>query len=580
MLASLMHFAIIPNIHPILVHFTIALFSVSFILHAIYYFGMQKYAKTKLISEIEIVARWCLWLTIFFSTLTVLAGLYAYYTVPHNEAGHIAMGIHRNSAFISFSLILITGIYSILQFITHRKISLITLILLGITQISILITGYLGSEVVYRYGIGVIPAQTSEMMIGHSHHHEEEDTTAHTDENMSDMKMDSMDAPHEHKANNDPEDNAKKVPLYWIDTMEPTVHYNKPGKSAMGMELIPVYSKPTTSTDLKNTITLPRAYIDNLGVVSVPVMSGNLDNSINTYAYVEPAETNIAYVTVYANGWVRKLLVRSVGSPIKKGQLLAQIYSPIIINAEEEYLMANQSGNKVLAAAAIKKLTAFHVSTMQIQQLQQTHTASQLINIYAPQNGIVSELNVRDGDYVTPETKIFNVVDLSSVWLIAAVFEKQAKWLKVGNTAIAKFAAYPDKVWTGRVEYIYPQLDAQTRSLKARLRFDNPELLLKPNMYGNIIIATKPTLGSLSVPSQAIIHDAGGNRVIVALGKGVFQVRKVTLGEETNGIVEVLSGLNLGENVVKSGEFMLDSDASLNAASDRIDSSSPALKGN
>jgi membrane fusion protein, copper/silver efflux system len=129
-------------------------------------------------------------------------------------------------------------------------------------------------------------------------------------------------------------------------------------------------------------------------------------------------------------------------------------------------------------------------------------------------------------------------------------------------------------------QYIYPELDAKTRSLKARLRFNNQDLSLKPNMYGNIIISTKPTLGSLSVPSQAIIHDATSNRVIVALGNGLFQVKKVKLGEETNGRVEILSGLNLGENVVKSGEFMLDSDASLNASSDRINSSQTAIKGN
>jgi uncharacterized membrane protein len=446
-------FIIIPNIHPILVHFTIALFSISFIFYSVHYLGRNKYTKSKLIHEVEILARWCLWLTIFFSFSTVLAGLYAYYTVPHSEAGHIAMGIHKNSALISFSLILITGIFATLQFITHRKISLITLTLLGITQISILITGYLGAEVVYRYGIGVIPAQTSAMMIGHNHHHDKknEDDTAHATESMSGLEMDSMNASHEHITNKKNEDNVNKVPIYWIDTMEPTIHYNKPGKSAMGMELVPVYSKPTT--ELKDTIRLPQSYIDNLGVVTAPVLSSSLDNSINTYAYVEPAETNIAYVTVYTSGWVRKLLVKSVAATVKSGQLLAQIYSPIIINAEEEYLMANQSGNKILAAAAIKKLNAFHVSEIQIKQLQQTHVASQLINIYAPQNGIVSELNVREGDYVSPETKIFNIVDLSSVWLIAEVFEKQVKLLKIGNTAIAKFAAYPGKTWTGKVEY-------------------------------------------------------------------------------------------------------------------------------
>jgi Cu(I)/Ag(I) efflux system membrane fusion protein len=584
-IATVKSFAIIPNIHPILVHFTLALVSISFLMHVLEYVVKRLNPKNALGVEFGIVARWCLWLSMGFVILTGLAGLNAYYTVPHDEAGHAAMQTHKTAAIVSFTLILLVGIISIWRFKHKEKPSMVFIVLLFITQLSVIATGYLGAEVVYRYGIGVIKAQTPDMMTGHEHHHhddEKEATSGHKDDDMAGMKMDGMDMSHEHesKDEDDNKDNANKVPSYWIDPMEPTVHYNKPGKSAMGMELVPVYPKPANISQLKNTITLPQAYIDNLGVATTPVTSSNLDNPIITYSYVEPAETNIAFITVYANGWVRNLPVRSVGATIKKGQLLAQIYSPTIINAEEEYLMALQSDNKILAAAAIKKLGSFHVANTQIQQLQKTHTVSQLINIYAPQNGIVNELNVREGDYVAPGTKLFNIVDLSSVWLIAAVFEKQTQWLKVGNAAIAKFAAYPDKSWQGTVEYIYPQLDAQTRSLKARLRFDNPGLLLKPNMYGNIIIATSPKLGSLSIPSQSVIHDTNGNRVIVALGKGVFQVRKITTGEETGGRIEILSGLSLGESVVKSGEFMLDSEANLSAASDRMDDSTASTAGN
>lgn len=364
-----------------------------------------------------------------------------------------------------------------------------------------------------------------------------------------------------------------KIPLYWIDPMEPGVHYAKAGKSAMGMELVPVYPKTKDNDQPKNSIKIPQGYIDNLGVVTAPVINSNITNQISTYAYVESNESKIAYITSYTNGWVRNLIVKNSGATVKKGQLLAQIYSPTIINAQQEYLMAIQSDNKLLAMAALKKLNTFHVSDTQIQQLQKSKAINQLINIYAPQNGIIAELNVREGDYVTPETKLFNVLDLSSIWLIASVFEKQSQWLKVGNAAVAKFAAYPDKSWQGTVEYIYPQLDPQTRTLKARLHFDNPGLVLKPNMYANIIIATSPKLGKLSIPEEAVIYDVNGNRVVVALGNGLFQVRKITIGEETNGQVEVLSGLNLGELVVKSGEFMLDSEASLNSAIDKLDSS-------
>jgi membrane fusion protein, copper/silver efflux system len=586
MLTSLKQFSIIPNVHPILVHFTIATVSISFIFHTFYLLGSYRYKRSNLLNEIGVVARWCLWLAGLFSILTVLAGLHAYYTVLHDEAGHLAMQTHKNSAIISFVLILLATTISIGQYRRKSEPNYLLLLILFITQISVLTTGYLGGEVVYRYGIGVIKAQTPDMQLSHNHHHgnkSSEQHDGHDMSNMAGMDMSHMEMGHDHenhaeehemKPAQDNQNNTSnvKTPLYWIDPMEPAVHYAKPGKSAMGMELVPVYSKPKDDNQPKNSIKLPQGYVNNLGVVTVPVINSNITNQISTYAYVESDENKIAYVTSYTNGWVRNLVVKSTGTQVKKGQLLAQIYSPTIINAEQEYLMAMQSNNKLLADAAFKKLNTYHFSEVQIKQLQQTKTVSQLINIYAPQMGIISGLNVREGDYVTPETKLFNIVDLSSVWLIASVFEKQAQWLKIGNAAIAKFAAYPDKTWQGTVEYIYPQVDPQTRSLKARLRFDNPSLMLKPNMYGNITIATSPKLGKLSIPEEAVIRGTNGNRVIVALGNGVFRVRKITLGDETNGQIEVLSGLNSGESVVKSGEFMLDSEANLNSAVDKIDS--------
>lgn len=576
MLNILKQFAIIPNIHPILVHFTIATVSISFIFHLLYVFGNTK-LNNKWLDEIGIVARWCLWLAGFFSILTVLAGLHAYYTVLHDEAGHEAMQIHRNSAIISFVLILLTSTLSIVQYRKNLKPTYTLLGLLFLTQLSVLGTGYLGAEVVYRYGIGVIKAQTPDMQLNHNHHHGGKTSEQSHKHDMN--KMDGMDMDHEHgdedhdKKETHSDSSNNKTPLYWIDPMEPSVHYAKSGKSAMGMELVPVYPKSgaETSSQPANSIKLSQGYIDNLGVVTVPVTNGSMDNPISTYAYVEPDENKITYVTFYANGWVKHLLVRSKDTLVKKGQLLAQIYSPTIINAEQEYLMASTSNNKLLENAAVKKLNSLHVSSTQIEQLQRTKNVTQLINVYAPQNGIVAELNVREGDYITPETKIFNIVDLSSIWLIAQVFEKQAKWLKIGNPAIAKFASYPDKVWRGTVEYIYPQVDTQTRSLKARIRFDNPNLILKPNMYGNITIATAPTTDKLSIPEEAVIRYPNDNHVIVALGNGVFQVRRVTLGDEINGQIEILSGLTLSERVVKSGEFMLDSDANLNVAVDKLD---------
>lgn len=301
--AMFKNFTIIPNIHPLLVHFTIALVSISFLMYVLEYTIRRLYPNNIIGIEFAIVARWCLWLSMIFIILTGLAGLHTYYTVPHDEDGHAAMQIHKNSAIISLTLVLLIGILSILQFKNNKKPNLAFIVGLFITQFAVMITGYLGAEVVYRYGVGVIKAQTKDMMQGHSHHksmpnmpgmsdddhdHDKNETaTDHQDHDMAGIKMDGMDMSQGHENKEDNKGTAKKVPLYWIDSMEPTVHYSKPGKSAMGMELVPVYPKPATTSQLKNTITLPQGYIDNLGVVTAPVISSNLANPISTYAYVE-----------------------------------------------------------------------------------------------------------------------------------------------------------------------------------------------------------------------------------------------------------------------------------------------------
>ncbi|MBI2787033.1 MAG: DUF2231 domain-containing protein [Legionella longbeachae] len=293
MLTSLKQFSIIPNIHPIFVHFTIATVSISFIFHIFYLLGSYRYKRSTLVSELGIVARWCLWLAGLFSILTVLAGLHAYYTVLHDEAGHLAMQTHRNSAIISFVLILLATTISIGQYRRKSEPNHLLLLILFITQISVLTTGYLGGEVVYRYGISVIKAQTSDMQLSHNHHHDNKTSEQSANQKMNGMDMSKMDMGHDHenndKTNEDKTQNTpnNKAPIYWIDPMEPNVHYAKPGKSAMGMELVPVYSKPKDDNQPKNSIKLPQGYVNNLGVVTVPVVSSNLANQISTYAYVE-----------------------------------------------------------------------------------------------------------------------------------------------------------------------------------------------------------------------------------------------------------------------------------------------------
>lgn len=365
----------------------------------------------------------------------------------------------------------------------------------------------------------------------------------------------------------------QKKPLYWVDTMEPTIHYPAPGKSRMGMELVPVYPEENQDGN-QSSVRISPTVINNLGVRTARVSRGTLAKRIETVGYVEPNENKISHIHTYADGWVKKLVVKTVGEPVKSDQVVMQLYSPMLVTAQEEYLIALGSHNQSLIDASYKRLQAFHIPEKQIQQLKITKKSSQLIDIYPHQDGVVTELNIREGMRVTPDTEMMSIVDLSSIWMIAQVFEEQANWIKVGDFAEARLSAFPDKIWKGTVEYIYPQVDPTTRTLKVRFRFNNPDGILKPNMYADISLLLEPKANVLSIPLEALIQSSQGNHVIVKLNDGQFQARAVKTGIESGNQVEIISGLKMGESVVTSGQFLIDSETNLKAGFDRIEGDS------
>jgi len=362
----------------------------------------------------------------------------------------------------------------------------------------------------------------------------------------------------------------EKKPMYWIDTMEPNIHYPGPGMSRMGMELVPVYPEQG-QTEGVSTVRISPAIVNNIGIRITPVVQGPLARRIETVGYVEPNENKISHIHTYAEGWIKKLYIKAVGDVVKEHQIILQLYSPVLVNVQEEYLIALASGNQSLINASYKRLQAFHISEEQIQQLKTAKKVSQLIDIYPHQDGVVTMLNIREGMHVNPDTEMMSIVDLSNIWMIAQVFEGQSNWVKVGESAEARLSAFPGKIWKGEVDYVYPQVDPVTRTLKVRFHFNNPDGTLKPNMYANITIFAESIPNVLSIPLEALIRSSEGDRVIVALGNGHFQVRSVTTGIESGEQVEILSGLKAGEMVVASGQFLIDSEANLEAGIQRIE---------
>ncbi len=362
------------------------------------------------------------------------------------------------------------------------------------------------------------------------------------------------------------EEPREKKLLYWVAPMDANYRRDKPGKSPMGMDLVPVYDDGEEGL----TVKISPAVENNMGVRTAIVKKDKLWRRIDTVGYVDFDENKISHIHLRTKGWIEKLLIKSEGERVKKGQLLFEVYSPELVNAQEEYLQALRSGRKGLSSASRERLEALGISAAQIKKLNKKRRSSQFVKIFAKQDGIVAKLNVREGMFVMPQKEVMSLADLSSVWILAEVFESQADWVKQGQSAEVKLSYLPGRIWEGEVEYIYPSLDPKTRTLKVRLRFDNVDEALKPNMFAGVTIYGGAKREVIIIPREALIRTGNDERVIISVGEGRFQPRDVTAGIESGEYIEIIKGLAVGDKVVTSGQFLIDSEASLKASIARM----------
>ena len=367
----------------------------------------------------------------------------------------------------------------------------------------------------------------------------------------------------------------EKKLLYWVAPMDANYRRDEPGKSPMGMDLVPVYDDGEEGLTVKISPTVE----NNMGVRTAIVKKDKLWRRIDTVGYVDFDENKISHIHLRTKGWIEKLLIKSEGERVKKGQLLFEVYSPELVNAQEEYLQALRSGHKGLSSASRERLQALGISDSQIKKLNKKRRASQFVKIFAKQDGIVAKLNVREGMFVMPQKEVMSLADLSSIWLLAEVFESQAGWVKAGQSAEVKLSYLPGREWEGEVEYIYPSLDPKTRTLKVRLRFDNVDEALKPNMFADVTIYGGAKREIIIIPREALIRTGNDERVIVSIGEGRFQPREVTAGIESGEFIEIINGLSVGDKVVTSGQFLIDSEASLKASIARMSSANDSVSG-
>jgi Cu(I)/Ag(I) efflux system membrane fusion protein len=357
--------------------------------------------------------------------------------------------------------------------------------------------------------------------------------------------------------------------LYWVAPMDPNYRRDEPGKSPMGMDLAPVYADEVDGQP--GVVKIDPTIINNLGVRTVQAERGELSRRIETVGYVSYDEDTVQHVHTRVDGWIEKLATKASGESVEKGQLLFELYSPMLVNAQEEYLVALRSSNKLLLKASRQRLASLGVTSSEVARLDKERNIRRLIRVYAETDGVIAHLGVREGIFVTPATEIMSVAKLDTIWVIAEVFERQAAWVAAGQQAIVELDYLPGEVWEGTVDYVYPELDPKTRTLNVRLRFDNQSGRLQPNMFARVTILGEGFGDVVHIPREALIRGGSVNRVVLALPNGRFRSQPVKIGIESGDRIAIREGIAEGDLIVASGQFLIDSESNIEAALERME---------
>ena len=352
--------------------------------------------------------------------------------------------------------------------------------------------------------------------------------------------------------------------VYWRAPMDPTEIYEAPGKSRMGMDLVPVYEDQLVGgVDIR----VDPVTVQNMGIRTTRVEETPLVHTIRTYGHITYDETSMVKVSPKVAGWYDKLHVDFTGDVVEKGQPLYDIYSPDLLAAQEEYLSALASPSRSLVESAKSRLSFFDLADTEILAIKAAGRVKRTLTIRSPADGVVIEKNAVEGAFVKAGTTAYTIVDLSKVWVEAHIYEYEMEMIEKGLDAEMTLPYHPGKVCRGKVTFIYPYMERGTRDLVIRLEFENPDLSLKPDMFAEVFIRTRAKGPGLTIPSESVIRSGTRNIVFVAKGNGRFSPREATLGIPVDGgRVHVITGLARGETVVTSGQFLLDSESRLKEA--------------
>lgn len=374
------------------------------------------------------------------------------------------------------------------------------------------------------------------------------------------------------------ESKEKKI-LYWVAPMDANYRRDEAGKSPMGMDLVPVYEKDTADSNASGEglpqITINASTAQNMGIRIEKAKMNDLSRIIKTIGSVTYNEDTLHHVHVRSKGWVERVYTPSLGDNVTKGKTLLEYYSPDIVAAQKDLVVAQRAskiisgrGTSLIEASKIR-LRDLKVPQRVIDKVQRTGITQNRIPVIAHHNGVVIKVGIRNGMYITPNSELYTLANLSTVWVMVDVFEHQLMWVNVGNKAEIQVQGIPSKTWQGTIDYIYPELNPTTRSLKVRLKFKTPKQLLKPNMFADVTLYNR-SKHALTIPSEALIYYENSPRVVKVIGVNQYQPVPVKIGIKSKGQVEILSGINVGDDILVSGQFMIDSESNLQASFRRL----------
>ena len=375
--------------------------------------------------------------------------------------------------------------------------------------------------------------------------------------------------------------------VYWRAPMDPTFTSDRPGRSPMGMDLVPVYASGGESLP-PGTVRIDPGFVQSIGVRTEPVARRNITQTIRTVGTLAHNDRQIAWVNTKYDGWIENVAVNYLGETVEAGQVLFDIYSPQLVTTQMEYLQAVDYAGRLetseypaiaerarsLVASSRARLSYWDITDEQIATLERERTPRRTLSVQSPVTGVVVEKmdQTLDGMYVRAGMNLYKMADLTTIWVDVEIFENQLEAMRVGQRALVELPYLPGRPYTGFVRYLYPHFDERTRTMTVSIELENPGLTLRAGMYANVTFDVPVARNALAAPEEAVIRGGTRDLVVLERSTGTFQVAPVTLGRYGGGVWEVLDGVDEGDTIVVSAQFLIDSESNLTQAIHSLDS--------